>query len=298
MVRGHALLATLLCGCAAADPSGSFLPPQVNASASGGELAPATLVTSADECALACLADPQCVSFNVGPPIPAKSCGHVHECWNASTCPSVLSLSCPGGVFTAVEFASYGNPTAVAGKTCAFVQGACNAPTSVAVVTAACVGKSSCSIPATTGEFGGQDPCTGVPKRLAVSLAGAGCSSAPPPAGTLQCQTNGHSRIYTVAPSAPGTAYYQRLQPRNDSRFVQAVPYLLDVPTSGVSLNGGVLGVAFDTGIEYLLQYSVDGLLFKFRERAGLPQPNGAQCIGWDCRCVLSVWGLLVDMES
>ena len=34
----------------------------------------------------------------------------------------------------------------------------------------------------------------------------------------------------------------------------------------------------------YLLKYSVDDLLYNFRKRAGIPQPPGAKCVGWDCR--------------
>ena len=41
---------------------------------------------------------------------------------------------------------------------------------------------------------------------------------------------------------------------------VQAVPYVLDVPTGNVTLKSGVLLDAFNGGIAYLLQqYTVDG---------------------------------------
>jgi tRNA threonylcarbamoyladenosine biosynthesis protein TsaB len=52
------------------------------------------------------------------------------------------------------------------------------------------------------------------------------------------CSLNSNSRVYAVNPvtntSGLNSSYYQRLQPRNDTRFVQAVPYALDVPMIGV----------------------------------------------------------------
>jgi hypothetical protein len=115
---------------------------------------------------------------------------------------------------------------------------------------------------------------------------GTGCSQPSP--GSLSCQLSAYSRTFAVVANASahgGSAsslYYQRLQPRNDTRFVQAVPFALDVPTGGVELRGGVLAAAFANGINYLLGYSVDDLLFNFRKRAGLPNPG--KCVGWDCR--------------
>lgn len=155
---------------------------------------------------------------------------------------------CYGGTFSSVEFASYGTPTTEAG-TCTWAHNAsCDAPTSVAVVAAACVNKSACSIEVGVSTFG-QDPCPGVYKFLAASLAGS-CS--PPPADVLLCQLNGYARNYSLSQvaNASSAAYYQRIQPRNDSRFSQAVPYLLAVPTGNVTLKPGVLLDAFNGGIE------------------------------------------------
>jgi hypothetical protein len=86
---------------------------------------------------------------------------------------SVLNLTCitkdgSAGTFTAVNFASFGTP---AGSCPNFSAGACNSNNSVSVVTSLCVGKSTCSIPATNTQFGG-DPCVNTPKSLAVSLTG------------------------------------------------------------------------------------------------------------------------------
>jgi hypothetical protein len=78
-----------------------------------------------------------------------------------------------GAVISTIPFASYGN--APTGKCPALSPGACAAPSAnvTAVVAAACVGRSRCSIPVSNGAFGG-DPCPGTPKVLAVA---ARCSS-------------------------------------------------------------------------------------------------------------------------
>jgi hypothetical protein len=105
-------------------------------------------------------------------PSPPPKVGDV--CGVAGEADKVLTLTCgSGAAFTGVAFASYGTPTG----TCAgglAVNPACHANTSAAVVAAACVGKSACSIPVTNDAFGG-DPCFDVVKTLAVSLAGPGC---------------------------------------------------------------------------------------------------------------------------
>ena len=275
------LLASLHLTSAA--PIDSFLPPQLDAFASGGDLGPSSGVASIAECAATCLASSECISFNVAPPLPTTTCGIREECYapNASTCPSVLSFNCVGGTFTGVSFASFGTPL-ISSPPCGFTKGKCDAPSSVDVVTAACVGKSSCDVDVSVSTFG-PDPCSGVVKFAAISLIGTGCSSAPPPAGSLQCTLSGHSRVYTVG-ARPGSSYFQRLQPRNDTPITQAVPYALDVPTSGVTLKPGLLRDAFDINALYLLGFEVDDLLFDFRRRANVSQAPGAKCVGWDCR--------------
>ena len=93
----------------------------------------------------------------------------------------------------------------------------------------------------------------------------------------------------TLAPVAnAGCAAYVRERPRNDSRVAQVVPWRLAAPAAGsvripAGAAGGLLRSMFDTNVVYLLQYDVDEMLFPFRQRAGLPQPPGAQCFGWDC---------------
>jgi alpha-L-rhamnosidase len=80
-----------------------------------------------------------------------------------------LTLSCAGGVFERVAFASFGTPT---GSMCPFsVNASCHANTSVAIVSQLCLGKEACTIPATDKLFG--DPCPETKKFLAVQLLGS-----------------------------------------------------------------------------------------------------------------------------
>jgi hypothetical protein len=272
------ILLALALTCSAQEQLPGFAPPALGSLATGGELGSPFSVPDAATCAAACTANASCISFST---VPAKQCGIVGECYapNASSCPATLALSCPGGVFSSVLFASYGTPQCAAGQQCAFTAGNCSAPSSAAVLAQACVGKSYCAVEVGVKTFGA-DPCPGVYKFLAAQLAGTGCS-----AGGLSCQLSQYSRTYAIASGASANAtYYQRLLPRNDTHITQAVPYALDVPTGGVTLGPGPLQVAFDTGIQYLLGYNVSDLLFNFRKRAGLPQPPGAHCVGWDCR--------------
>ena len=273
-----ALLVPLIINAQA--PLPGFAPPQMGTAAMGGDLGPPFSAANAEACAAACLANSSCMAFTLAPPLHLKLCGIQGECYapNASSCPAVLTLACPGGSFTAVTFASYGSPTCGAGA-CAFsANSSCSAPTSVSVVEQACLGRESCSIPVGVSTFG-KDPCPGVYKFLAASLVGSGCAPVAP--GGTTCQLSQYSRIFAVTPAPANSTYYQKLQPRNDAPYTQAVPYALDIPTGGVALGPGPLATAFDTGIQYLLKYSVDDLLFNFRKRAGLPQPPGASCIGW-----------------
>jgi hypothetical protein len=276
------LLALALLASCSAQPLSNFLPPQLGTYVRGADLGSPFFAADTSACATACLGNASCVAFTLAPPLALKLCGIEGECYapNASSCPAALTLACPGGTFTSVLFASYGEPQCGA-EACAFSASAnCSAPTSAAVVAQACLGKEWCSIPVSVDTFGA-DPCQGRYKFLAASLAGAGCSPVAP--GGATCQLSQYSRTFDLAPGG-NRSMYQRLQPRNDAPYTQAVPYALDVPTGGVQLTDGPLAQAFDTGIQYLLQYSVDDLLWNFRKRAGVPQAPGAKCIGWDCR--------------
>ena len=103
------------------------------------------------------LGDAACIPT---PPSPPSQCGSAAE--GAS-----LELGCPnGGAITSVDFASFGDPKG----SCAagWSAGTCAAANSSAAVAALCLGKASCSVPASTSYFG--DPCLGTLKRLAASV--------------------------------------------------------------------------------------------------------------------------------
>lgn len=76
---------------------------------------------------------------------------------------SNLSLACPRGEISSIQFASFGTPTGACG---AFAESACHAISSTMVVGDACLGNATCTVPATTDAFG--DPCVGTMKQLAV----------------------------------------------------------------------------------------------------------------------------------
>lgn len=89
-----------------------------------------------------------------------------------------VSLTCPGGKFTAVEFASVGNPSGTCGN---FTIGKCagDPVLAKAAVAKLCLGKTSCKVSADINVLnGGHDPCVGVPKSTYISLT---CSTAVPP---------------------------------------------------------------------------------------------------------------------
>ncbi|XP_062099612.1 beta-galactosidase 16 [Humulus lupulus] len=75
-----------------------------------------------------------------------------------------IQLRCPQRKnISQILFASYGNPS---GNCQSYAQGSCHAFNSKTIVEQACLGKESCSISATSENFG--DPCPGLPKTLVV----------------------------------------------------------------------------------------------------------------------------------
>ena len=290
------LIFSLTLTLALAGPLDSFLSPLPSQLAQGGDLATFPAADAAS-CAAACLANSSCISFNyaLGAAHSLKTCGIVGDCYapNASSCPSYLTLSCPGGVFTEVEFAAYGLPIVGSSGPCDFSlpPGTCNNPSAAGVFEAACVGQSTCTIDATLSTFG-SDPCPGVYKFIAARLAGENCSSAPQPPAPAQCTLSGYSQGYTLAPAANTTSYYQRLLPRNDSRVTPAVPYLVQPPPArSVVLPGGpsagLLAGGFATNLAYLANMnaraSVDDLLYPYRRRHNASAPSlPGKIFGWD----------------
>ncbi len=91
------------------------------------------------------------------------------------------TLACPAGqTITGVVFASYGTPDGSCGSFTA--SSSCDASTTTAIVTSACVGQQSCSIDANNGVFG--DPCEGTAKALDVQVSCSGGSTADAGGGT------------------------------------------------------------------------------------------------------------------
>ena len=96
---------------------------------------------------------------------------------------SAAHLSCPipGATIDRVLFASFGTPDGTCGSNGGFhVNPKCNSNNSMAVITKACVGKSSCVLKASSQNFGG-DPCFGTPKFLKVQVSCKGGTPAPVP---------------------------------------------------------------------------------------------------------------------
>ena len=107
-----------------------------------------------------------------------------------------VALSCASGVFTKVDFASFGTPTGACG---AFAKGACDAANTSAVVAAACLGKAACSIDVSTSVFG--DPCFNTLKHFDAALT---CSSAgAKPVVTIEAAVPANARA-TVRLPIPG----------------------------------------------------------------------------------------------
>jgi hypothetical protein len=124
------------------------------------------------------------------PPPSQPFCGYDSD----RTSPSVtLACAAPGAVISSILFASYGTP--IVGPSCSdyAVNKSCDAPQSLAVAEASCLGKSECIVSFPDGL---SDPCENVVKTAAVV---ANCSL--PPGGynvriVKSCATAG-------APAAP-----------------------------------------------------------------------------------------------
>ncbi|WOL17238.1 beta-galactosidase 11-like [Canna indica] len=75
-------------------------------------------------------------------------------------------VSCPEEkVINSIVFASFGNPTGLCGN---FTKGICHAQQTRSVVEKACLGKNKCTIPVTSGAYGGDVNCPGTTGTLAV----------------------------------------------------------------------------------------------------------------------------------
>ena len=130
----------------------------------------------------------ECGPSMLDPAIPCGSCADGFTCDATGSCvdDSVpggvicgeasentnLVLTCPpASVVSEVTFASYGAPNGTCGS---YEESACHSPESQMVVEDACLGKPTCSVPATDEELG--NPCPGIPKWMRVQ---ATCGAAP-----------------------------------------------------------------------------------------------------------------------
>jgi len=132
----------------------------------------ATPVPSGSSYAVSVLSSPAnqaCqVASGSGPVTNANISSVSVDCAVCATAPEqgTFSLACPAGqTIASLDFASYGTPTGACGAFAAAA--ACDAPTTAAVVTAACVGQQACSFKVFNSTFT-TDPCPGPDKTLAV----------------------------------------------------------------------------------------------------------------------------------
>ena len=104
----------------------------------------------------------------------------------------------PNSTISTIAFASYGTPTGTCADADALtIDPTCNAPSSLAVANASCVGKQSCTLFANDTQFGGVDPCHGVRKRLVIA---GSCANACAPHYILNATVPGGSNATITLP--------------------------------------------------------------------------------------------------
>lgn len=176
---------------------------------------------------------------------PDAACGEVKE-------KGLLRLTCVDpatgrvgpGVFTAVDFASFGTP---AGACPAFQRNAsCDGDSTAAIVAALCLGKSACTLNATTDAMNkGKDPCLDTLKSLAVQLSGPQCAAPPLFTVGATVPVGGSARVRVPAMGAVSSAVI-----REGSAVVwQAGAFVPGTPgVSGAVASGGVVEFSVGSG--------------------------------------------------
>lgn len=98
----------------------------------------------------------------------------------------------------------------------------------------------------------------------------------------FNCGISGWNISYVPAAS-DACSWWRRITPRDDTPLGgQAVPWLLAVPVSGVSVSSGPLADGFWGNVNtYLKVRDPLDMLFFFAQRAGIQNPEG-YCFGWD----------------
>lgn len=127
----------------------------------------------------------------------AVTCGSAVE--NSS-----VTLTAPaGGVFTAINFASYGTPTGSCGS---YAVSSCHAATSQSVTETAAIGRSSFTLTANNSTFG--DPCVGTQKRLYIEAISTAqvltIATAPTVTGSTGAAACGTSAVTLTATASTG----------------------------------------------------------------------------------------------
>jgi hypothetical protein len=88
--------------------------------------------------------------------------------------------------------------------------------------------------------------CLATPACISINV----CAQAD---GSLECGLSGWSMAYDPA-AASTCVYYRRSIPRNDTQHVQAVPWVLSVPSGGVVITGGPFADTFNGNLENYLR--------------------------------------------
>ncbi len=167
---------------------------------------------------------------------------------------AAVTLSCPPNeVIDSIIFASYGNPTGTCDDLAA---GDCDASASPAVVEALCLDRAACTIPATNAAFG--DPCSGMPKSLAVAVSCAAGGS-----NTEGAPFKGVANSPCAARSALNVSWYynwtqSESEPCSDDSGGDFVPMIWGHPGDEQSAQGIASAVAsfVSSGHEYVLGFN------------------------------------------
>ena len=152
----------------------------------------------------------------------------------------LIAKACAAGVISAVDFASYGTPTGACGSYA--VNASCNSANSTAVVTAACVGRASCSVVAGPPNF--DDPCFGTVKHLVVQArcsAGGGGQVAPSPVYAQAFVEAGGARKVLVVNKSPAPQAVAIAGARTFEFVDESTAY---GPAQTVSVTGGTIALA------------------------------------------------------
>jgi hypothetical protein len=191
-----------------------------------------------------CIGDSLQLSVSNVPQV--NSSGTICSTVNETAQGSFMTLTAPAGlVFTAIDFASYGQPNGTCGG---YSTSSCHAPSSLAVVSSYCLGQSSCTIPVSNAIF--SDPCPGDPKRLTVQ-ARYGITET---FANVQWSTGESDEIIWVAPSE-STVY--SLQVSNDN--------LTCIDEIAIGVNNPQLDLPYDTlsfcSVESIMLEAPSGLV-------------------------------------